>query len=67
LASISDKSIPIKFSFDTIKYGLPSNGDIYIITNKGKEFLNSYTDSLVNVNFSLQPKGLCIIEISPTI
>jgi hypothetical protein len=67
LASISDKSIPIKFSFDTINYGLHSNGDIYIITNKGKEFLNSYTDRMVNVNFSLQPKGLCIIEISPTI
>jgi hypothetical protein len=63
LASISDNSVPIDFSFNSEDYNLPSKGKVYITSNKGKELLNSYTDGSIDVKFSLHPKGLCIIEI----
>lgn len=65
LASISDDIMPIDFSFNSKDYDLPANGKVYIITNEGKKLLNSYTDGSININLSLQPKGLCIFEITP--
>ncbi len=67
LASISDNSIPIDFSFRSAVYNLPTRGKVYITTNEGKELLHSYTDGFINVKLSLQPRGLCIIEIVPSV
>jgi len=65
LASISDNSLPVNFSFRSADYNLPLQGKVYITTNEGKELLNSYTDGSINVKFSMQPRGLYIIEIVP--
>ncbi|NLB25613.1 MAG: hypothetical protein GX820_02850, partial [Bacteroidales bacterium] len=65
MASISNDSIPVDFSFKSDDYGLSSNGEVYIITNKGKDLLNSYTEGLVNVKFLLEGRGLCVLEIVP--
>lgn len=63
LASISDNSIPVDFSFSSKDYDLASKGEVYITTNKGKKLLNSYSNGTVNVKFSLERRGLCLIEI----
>ena len=67
LASISDNSIPIDFSVNSAVYDLPRQGKVYITTNVGKELLHSYTDGFINVKLSLQPRGICIIEIVPSV
>jgi hypothetical protein len=64
LASISDAPFRINFNFNSGDYGLQPKGDIYVIDIEGKRLLSSYSDEKVQVNFSLPPKGLCIIEIS---
>ncbi|MEL7587808.1 MAG: DUF6259 domain-containing protein [Prolixibacteraceae bacterium] len=66
LASIGDNSIPIDFAVNSADYGLPHKGDVYIISNRGRQLLTSYADGSVNVKFSLQPRGLCLIEIIPS-
>lgn len=67
LASISDNFIPVDFNFNSAEYNLPLNGQVYITANEGKEMLNSYANGLINVKLSLKPKGLCIIEIVPSV
>jgi hypothetical protein len=64
MASISDDPIPVDFSFSAKDYGIPSKGNIYITTNKGKELLNSYSNGQVNVKFTIESRGLCFIEIA---
>ena len=67
LASISDQSMPVDFSFSSKDYDLPSQGKIYITTKKGKEFRGSYSDGSISVSLRLDPRGLCIIEIVPSV
>jgi hypothetical protein len=67
MASISDDPIPVDFSFKSGDYGLASKGEVYITTNKGKELLTSYTNGSVNVKFLLESRGLCVIEVVPSI
>jgi len=67
LASISDNYISVDFNFNSAEYNLPSEGEVYIITNEGKELLNSYTGGSISVKYSMQPRGLCILEIVPSV
>jgi hypothetical protein len=46
---------------------LPASGDIYIIDTEGKRLLNTYSDDKIKVDFTLPPKGLCIVEITSNI
>ncbi len=67
LASISDRSIPVSFSFNSKDYDLPPQGKIYFTTIKGKELLGSFTDGSVNISLLLKPRGSGIIEVVPNI
>jgi len=67
LASISDDPYRINFSFNSNDYELPPSGEVYIIDTEGKRKLTEYSDEKVQVDFMLQPKGLCILEITPDI
>ncbi len=64
LASISDNPFPIDFSLNSTDYKLPSSGKIYIINNEGRKLLTSYIDKKVHVGFTLQPRSVCIVEIT---
>jgi hypothetical protein len=64
LASISDEPIKITFGFSSDYYKLPASGKIFIIDNKGKTLLTSYSEKEVKVDFTLKPKDLCILEIT---
>ena len=63
LASISDSSIPIYFNIKTKDYALPKKGKVYKTTMDNRELINSYRNGSIEVDFLLQPKELCIIEI----
>ena len=65
IASISDNPFQLNFNLNSDDYELPAKGDIYIIDIEGRRLLSSYSDKKVQVNFSLPPKGLCIVEITP--
>ena len=65
LASISDDPFRINYSFNSDDYELPSSGQIYIIDAEGKTLLTSYSESKILIDFTLPPKGLCIVEIAP--
>ncbi|SHG03754.1 hypothetical protein SAMN05444274_1248 [Mariniphaga anaerophila] len=67
LASISDDTLPVHFSINSEDYKLSDKGKIYIRTTNGKELLGSYSNGLINVEISLQPKGICIVEIVPSV
>ena len=64
IASISDNPFQLNFTFNSGDYGLPPKGDIYIIDIEGRRLLSSYSNGKVQVNFSLPPMGLCILEIA---
>ncbi len=64
LASISDKPVKVKFRFKSDEYELPASGKIFIIDTKGKRELTSYSNKEVNVDFILNPKDICVLEIS---
>jgi hypothetical protein len=63
LASISENPLKVTFSFRSDDYDLPSSGNIFIINNKGKRFLTSYFNNTISVDFILDPRSLCILEI----
>ncbi|MBS0000057.1 MAG: hypothetical protein KFF73_13845 [Cyclobacteriaceae bacterium] len=65
IASISADPFPVRFSFSAGDYDLPDTGNIYLTDVDGKGFLNSYRNGKIDVNFSLPPKGLAIVEITP--
>lgn len=63
LASISDNPYPVKFSLDASEYGLPSSGNINSIDANGKKLMTKYTNGNITIDFMLQSRQLCIIEI----
>jgi hypothetical protein len=65
LAGISDDPFNVHLNFSPGDYELPSSGKIYIIDAEGKKLLSSYADNIVVIDFTLKPKALCIIEITP--
>jgi hypothetical protein len=64
LASISEHPFNVSFNFDSKDYDLPASGKIYIIDAEGKKFINSYSENKISVNYTLKPRGICIIEIT---
>lgn len=67
LASINNSPFDVNFKFKAEDYGLPTSGKIFIIDADGKRFLTAYAGENIYVNFTLQPKGVCIVEIVPDI
>ena len=65
LASISDDPFQVNFSFNAEYYELPASGEIYIIDMEGRRKLTGYSDDRIKVDFTLPPRGLCIVEITP--
>jgi hypothetical protein len=65
LASISDNPVEVSFNFRSEEYGLSSSGNIFIINNKGKRFLTSYSDGTISVDITMNARDLCILEIKP--
>lgn len=65
LASISDDCIPVKFQIETKNYALPESGKIYLLTNEGRELFDTYSAGIIQVDTSLPPEGLLIVEITP--
>lgn len=63
LASISDSPYHVDFIIDSDDYKLSSSGKINIIDADGIKFMGTYTNSKINIDFMLQPKQICIIEI----
>jgi hypothetical protein len=63
LASISDDAMNIKFNIDTDDYGLATSGKLNFIDEDGTKFMQVYKDGKIEVDFTLQPKQLCIIEL----
>lgn len=64
LASISDEPFRVSFSLNSSDYELQPSGRINIIDAEGKRFLSAYSNEMVNAEFILKPKGLCIVEIT---
>ncbi len=64
LASISDKPVNAKFSFSSDEYDLPASGKIFITDTKGRRELTSYSNKEVKVDFTLNPRDICVLEIT---
>lgn len=65
LASISDDPFKIDFIMNTMDYELTPSGKIYLIDAEGKRLMNSYSDRKVQIDITLKPRGLCILELVP--
>jgi hypothetical protein len=65
LASISDNPFRVNFTLNPNDYELTPSGKIYLIDVKGKKLLTSYSQMTIHVDFTLKPRGLCIVEIIP--
>jgi hypothetical protein len=46
-------------------YELSPTGTIYRIDEGGRALMGAYTDRKIVVDFTLHPRGLCILEIIP--
>ena len=64
IASISDKPVPIELDFNGDEYDLPASGKIFIIDDKGRKELGSYTKNEINVDLTLAPGDLCVVEVT---
>ena len=65
LASISDKPVRIEMKFRAEELDLPLSGQIYIIENESYNSFGSYNDGNISVDYTLNPRGVGIIEIRP--
>jgi hypothetical protein len=66
LASIAGQDLPVEFSIQPEDYDLPSKKDIYMTIDKGRKLLDTSMGGPVHIQFSLPPRGLCLIEIVPS-
>ena len=64
LASISDRPVSLKFSFNADEYNLPASGKIFIIDDNGKRELTSYLNKEIKVDLTLSPKDICVLEVT---
>ncbi len=64
LASISDRPVKISFDFDAREYDLPASGMIFLVDDRGRRELASYSDNEVKIAFTLEPAGICILDIT---
>ena len=64
LASISDDPFRVNCSLSCSDYSLPPAGNIFIIDGDGKKLLTRYANNKIHLDFTMRPKGLCIVEIS---
>lgn len=62
-ASISDDPYHVIININSDDYGLPPSGRINSINAEGNIFMTTYTNSKINIDFMLEPKQICIIEI----
>jgi len=67
LASISDNAFPVNFSFESSEYQIPASGAIFLIDKQGRRMLTGYRDGNIEINITLPPRGLCIVEIVPDV
>jgi hypothetical protein len=64
LASISDNPFPVDFSINSEDYGLQPSGKVNIIDAHGIKFMAVYDKGKIHIDFTLQPREICIIEIA---
>jgi hypothetical protein len=65
LASISDAPFRVSFTMNPNDYDLSPSGKIYLIGASEKKLLAAYSQMTIYVDFTLKPRGLCIVEIIP--
>ncbi len=65
IASISNKPFRINMKFNAIDYDLTSSGSIYLIDYKERKKILSYSGGNISVDYTLNPEGICIIEVIP--
>lgn len=63
IASISDMEVPLSFKMDANDYGLRASGKVNLIDSDGKRLLSEYSDGSIQVEVTLKPRQVCIIEI----
>lgn len=67
LASISNHPFHVDFSINSDDYELPPSGRVNIIDAEGEKFMTTYSNGQIQIDFTLQAKQLCILEIVPDI
>ena len=67
LASISDSPFPLSISFNSKDYGLAPSGQVNIIDAKGKKFMAEYSNGKIQIDVTLEPMQVGIIEIKNNI
>jgi hypothetical protein len=65
LASIGDRPLPVHFTMNAGDYDLPPEGRIYLRTVGERQPIGSYRGGVIEVEVTLPPLGLCIVEITP--
>lgn len=65
LASISDAPLNLHFSIKSDELNIQGKGKINIIDKDGIRFLQTYTGGQIEIDHTMSPRGLCIIEIVP--
>jgi len=63
LASISENPVQLDLNFNSEDYGITSFGKVNIIDANGSKFITDYENGKIQINFTFQPKQICIIEI----
>lgn len=65
IANIDDKAHRVAFSLNAKDYDLPSRGDVYLITDSGRQLLQHYQESVADIDITLNATDLCLIEFTP--
>ena len=64
-ASISDNPLRVDFNIKASDYEILPSGKIYMIDATGRKLMCSYSDRKIHIDFTLQKRGLCLLEIIP--
>lgn len=67
LASISDSPLPVNMNFNSKDYGMALSGGVSIIDTQGKKSITTYSNGEIQINLTLKPRQVCIIEIKNNI
>ncbi|MBK8504300.1 MAG: hypothetical protein IPL46_20085 [Saprospiraceae bacterium] len=65
IASISDELFPINLDFGSKEYDISETGEIFLIDIDGRRPLGRYSSGRILIDFKLESRGICMIEIIP--
>jgi hypothetical protein len=65
VAGIHDEQITAEFELNATEYGLPKDGEIYLITDTERKLMQTYSQEKIHVSLTMPARSTYVLEFIP--